>query len=185
MDLEAEKQWPGGNQNKATFPVISSPHDAAVFLSQIRCYNCGGPHYLQDCTAPKDQGRIVANRKQLNKIRKVAKKEGKDNNTTTLTSKWPPTPGRGENNYRTIDGKEYFYHFKKGKWLLADPNHRNSRLNRQANVVEGIHTTRSTQSIAGDDWSTRSTQSRRVQIAVTKLSQQLNEILSQFMESLE
>jgi hypothetical protein len=25
MDLEAEKQWPGGNQNKATFPVFSSP----------------------------------------------------------------------------------------------------------------------------------------------------------------
>jgi hypothetical protein len=108
IDLNADNMWNGVDQNKATFPAISTPHDAVAFLSQVRCHNCGGSHYLRDCTAPKDQGRIAANKKILSKARKLAKKEGKqdskdstkDSKSPTSTSKWPPRPGRGENNRR-------------------------------------------------------------------------------------
>jgi hypothetical protein len=196
IDLNADNMWNGVDQNKATFPAISTPQDAVAFLSQVRCHNCGVSHYLRDCTAPKDQGRIAANKKILSKARKLAKKEGKqdskdstkDSKSTTSTSKWPPRPGRGENNRRTIDGKEYFYHFKKGKWLLVDPNHPNTTSNTQAtNVADGTNSTRRTQSTEShgmssvtDDSSTKSAQSRHVQIAIANMTQQFNELISQF-----
>jgi hypothetical protein len=112
----------GVNQNQTSFPVILTPHDAVAFLSQVRCHKCGGSLY-KDCTAPKDQGRIAANKKIISKAQKLAKKESKDSKdskSTTSRSKCPPRPGHGENNCHTIDGKEYFYHFKKGSgcWLI-------------------------------------------------------------------
>jgi hypothetical protein len=195
IDLNADNMWNGVDQNKATFPAISTPHDAVAFLSQIRCHNCGDLHYLRDCTAPKDQGRIAVNKKILSKAWKLAKKEGKDSmdstkdsKSTSLRSKWPPRPGRGENNRRTIDGKEYFYHFKKGKCLLVNPNHPTTTSNTQAaNMADGTNPTQPAQSTEScgmssvtDDSSRKLAQSCHIQIAIANMTQQFNELISQF-----
>jgi hypothetical protein len=97
IGLNADNMWNTVDQNKTTFPAILTPHDVVAFLSQVHCHNCGGSHYLRVCTAPKDQGRIAADKKILSKAQKLAKKEGKDSKdntkdskSTTSTSKWPP-----------------------------------------------------------------------------------------------
>jgi hypothetical protein len=72
--------------------------------------------------------------------------------------------------------------------LLVNPNHPNTTSNTQAaNVADGTNSTRHAQSTESrgmssvtDDSSTKSAQSRHVQIAIANMTQQFNELISQF-----
>jgi hypothetical protein len=56
--LCSENLWNGQDQNRATFPTFKSQKAAATYVSNVKCHNCGGDHFLRDCPDPKDQGRI-------------------------------------------------------------------------------------------------------------------------------
>ncbi|KAG7343783.1 hypothetical protein IV203_021791 [Nitzschia inconspicua] len=126
-DLLTHGDWHGTKQNHATFPAFTSPTDAAAFLTRVHCHNCDGPHLLRACPQPRDEARISANRKRMDKTRKLARKttpasstaSAPASNTATLArcSKWPPRPKRGESTDAIIDGRPYFFHFKKGRWV--------------------------------------------------------------------
>jgi hypothetical protein len=145
IKLCADGKWLGVNQNKATFPTFTSPKAASTFLSKVNCHNCGGPHYLRDCTEPLDQSRIDANKKRVIAAKKVAKSEG-TNKSKNDKSKNPPksseghSPGgkfplkrkKGQLTRCEVEGKSYYCHYKKNKWLPAD---------RQANSSESTYTT--------------------------------------------
>lgn len=130
--LCSENKWVGQDQNKATFPTFKSPKAASAFISKVKCHNCGGDHYLRDCTQPKDQSRIDANQKKMKAAQKLAKKDKKDDKGKDKKSsignapggKFPEKPAKGQPNKCTVDGKEYYFHFKSHRWLPADrPRH--------------------------------------------------------------
>ncbi|KAG7345668.1 hypothetical protein IV203_033199 [Nitzschia inconspicua] len=73
-DLLTTGDWHGTKQNHATFPAFTSPTDAAAFLTRVHCHNCDGPHLLRVCPQPRDEARISANRKRMDKTRKLARK---------------------------------------------------------------------------------------------------------------
>ncbi|KAG7371395.1 hypothetical protein IV203_019965 [Nitzschia inconspicua] len=126
-DLLTHGDWHGTKKNHATFPAFTSPTDAAAFLTRLHCHNCDGPHLLRACPQPQDEARISANRKRMDKTRKLARKttpasataSAPASNTATPArrSKWPPRPKRGESTDAIIDGHPYFFHFKKGRWV--------------------------------------------------------------------
>ncbi|KAG7370590.1 hypothetical protein IV203_019160 [Nitzschia inconspicua] len=132
-DLLTTGDWHGTKQNHATFPAFTSPTDAAAFLTRVHCHNCDGPHLLRVCPQPRDEARISANRKRMDKTRKLARKTAPASTpastaapapapaTSTATparrSKWPPRPKRGEPTDAIIDGRPFFFHFKKGRWV--------------------------------------------------------------------
>jgi hypothetical protein len=126
--LSSEGNWNGVGQNKATFPTFKSPKAASAFLSNVKCHNCGGPHYLRECTEPKDQARIDANTKKMEAAKKLAKKDKKDGKGNGSKScnghppggKFPQKPARGQPNKCTVEGKQYYFHFKSQRWLLVD-----------------------------------------------------------------
>jgi hypothetical protein len=123
--LCSDNNWNGVNQNKATFPTFKSPKAASAFLSKVKCHNCGGEHYLRDCPEPKDQSRIEANQKRLRAAKKVAKKGDSKSSTKLINGhppggKFPQRPGKGQTNKCTVDGKQYFFHFKSQRWLPVD-----------------------------------------------------------------
>ena len=76
-----------------------------------KCFNCRGDHMLNECTKPKNDDHIQANRKSYEKNKQKAR--GK-----AATNKWsPPTVEERKNNSRRIiDGKEYFYWYKTKRW---------------------------------------------------------------------
>jgi hypothetical protein len=83
-----------------TFPTFKSPKAVSNLLSKVKCHNCGGSHYLRDCTEPFDQGRIHTNKKRMSAVSKIAKKEekGKDskaNNGHLPSGKIPVKPEKG------------------------------------------------------------------------------------------
>jgi hypothetical protein len=126
--LCSENQWNGVEQNKATFPTFRSPKAASTFLSKVNCHNCGGDHYLRDCKEPKDQIRIDANQKRIKAAQKLAKKDKKDGKGKDYKSgnghppggKFPEKPAKGQPNKCTVEGKQYYFHFKSHRWLLVD-----------------------------------------------------------------
>jgi hypothetical protein len=139
--LCAENNWHGVDQNKATFPVITSPKAAATFLSKAKCHNCGGQHLLRDCTEPQDPARISANQKRFKSIRKLAKKNENSKSSTghPAGGKFPPKPEKGQTNRCTVDGKQYYYHFKSVCWLPVD-RQTNIAANPADNSVPTTHT---------------------------------------------
>jgi hypothetical protein len=147
--LCADGKWIGVNQNKATFPTFSNPKAASAFLGKVNCHNCGGPHYLRDCTQQLDQSRIEANKKRVQEARKVAAKKNQKNDKGKSSKptnghppggKFPPKPGKGQSNKCTVEGKQYYFHFKSNCWLPADP-----QVNSATTPASGTTTT-STQS---------------------------------------
>jgi outer membrane protein assembly factor BamA len=57
--------------------------------------------------------------------RKVAKKDGKGKDPKTTNGhppggKFPSKPGKGQSNRCTVDGSQYYFHFKSNRWLLVD-----------------------------------------------------------------
>ncbi|KAG7372649.1 hypothetical protein IV203_018792 [Nitzschia inconspicua] len=133
QDLLTNGDWLGTKQNHATFPVFTSPTDAAAFLTRLHCHNCDGPHLLRSCPLPRDEARISANRKRMDKTRKLARKNTPASAPASTTAspaapasapatpahrtKWPPRPKRGESTDAIIDGRPHFFHFKKGRWV--------------------------------------------------------------------
>jgi hypothetical protein len=126
VQLCSEGSWIGVDQNKAIFPALKSPKAASAFLSSVKCHNCGGPHYLRECTEPKDQARIDANAKKMEEAKKLAKKDKQKGKASKTTKGYPPggkfpeRPKRGQPHKCTVDGKEYYFHFKNQRWLLVD-----------------------------------------------------------------
>jgi hypothetical protein len=126
--LCSETLWNGQDQNKATFPTFKSPTAASAFVSKVKCHNCGGDHYLRDCPDPKDQGRIDANHKKMKAARKLAKKDKKDRKGKYSKSgigyphggKLPEKPAKGQPNKCTVEGNDYYFHFKSHRWLPVD-----------------------------------------------------------------
>jgi hypothetical protein len=123
--LCSDSNWIGIDQNRATFPSFKSPKAASAFLSTVRCHNCGGQHYLRDCPEPKDQTRIDANSKLMKAAKKVAKKNdkvknSKSNNGHPPGGKFPAKPMKGQTNKCMVEGRQYYFHFKSNRWLLAD-----------------------------------------------------------------
>ncbi|KAG7368578.1 hypothetical protein IV203_031321 [Nitzschia inconspicua] len=126
-DLLTTGDWHGTKQNHAKFPAFTSPTDAAAFLTRVHCHNCDGPHLLRVCPQPRDEARISANPRKL--ARKTAPASTPASTaapapapaTSTATparrSKWPPRPKRGEPTDAIIDGRPFFFHFKKGRWV--------------------------------------------------------------------
>jgi hypothetical protein len=136
--LCADNNWNGVDQIKATFPTFKRPKASSAFLS--KCHNCGGEHYLRDCTEPKDQSRIDANQKRTKAAQKLAnknKKGGKGNTNKTIIGhppggKFPERPRKGQSNKCTVEGTQFYFHFKSNRWLPVD---------QQANVVgTTVHT---------------------------------------------
>lgn len=78
---------------------------------KIECDNCGGPHVLGECKQPRDNARIKENRKK-----RLSKKKGHDKKKS---GKWS-NPKPEEKNRRVIDGKQYYFHHKTGRWKLCD-----------------------------------------------------------------
>jgi hypothetical protein len=137
--LCSENQWSGLDQNKATFPTFKSPKAASAFVSKVKCHNCDGDHYLRDCPDPKDQRRIDVNQKKMKVAQSLAKKDKKDGKGKDSKSgignppggKFPEKPARGQPNKCTVDGTDYYFHFKSHRWLPVD---------RQRNVATPIPT---------------------------------------------
>jgi hypothetical protein len=144
--LCSESNWHGQDQNKATFPTFKNPKAASAFISKTKCHNCGGDHFLRDCTEPKNQDRIDANQKRMKAAQKLARKDkkdgkGKDNKSIQGNppgGKFPERPGKGQPNKCTVEGKQYYFHFKSQRWLLVD---------RQANVATSSPTVGTTATI--------------------------------------
>jgi hypothetical protein len=126
--LCSENKWVGQEQDKATFPSFKSAKAASAFIAKTKCHNCGGEHFLRDCTEPKDQARIDANQKKMKAARKLAKKDNKEGkgrdsksgNGNAPGGKFPEKPAKGQSNKCTVDGKEYYFHFKSHRWLPVD-----------------------------------------------------------------
>ncbi len=76
------------------------------------CWNCAGKHRVDECTKPKDQSRIEANRK----IFLDRKKNGKNRRKFVPNPKWK-RPEEGEANTRTIDGNPMFYNWDAKRWF--------------------------------------------------------------------
>ncbi|KAG7370315.1 hypothetical protein IV203_028061 [Nitzschia inconspicua] len=162
-NLYADGNWngsitPNNNNNKATFPTISTTEDAIAFLAQSRCRNCDGPHSLRECLEPRNEERCKANKKVLQKIQKLANKQGQPPNNSNHESSsnqdivWPPKPERRDRNRATINGKTYYYHFKKETWILDQETRRPNKAvmtgtpsNRikNDNVAQNLHRTQS------------------------------------------
>jgi hypothetical protein len=144
IQLCSEGSWSGADQNKATFPTFSSPKAASAFLSSVKCHNCGGPHYLRDCTESRDQARIDANAKRMAEARQLANKDKskrkvKSGKGCAPGGKFPEKPKKGQPHRCTVDGKEYYFHFKSGRWLLVDKttNHVSSPMGNYAPTYYG------------------------------------------------
>jgi len=102
----------------------------AIFTSTAKgtlCWNCGDPgHSLPDCKVPRDEARILANKKARRKaIKKAAKDKGRSTSAPTPpttvaaaapgTGKWRP-PSPEENNRRVINGKPMWYNASRKRW---------------------------------------------------------------------
>lgn len=124
VQLSSENKWSGVDQNKATFPSVKNVKEASSFLSRVKCHNCGGPHFLRECTEQRDQARIDANAKKMEEARKLVKKDKKGKNKSgkgfAPGGKFPDKPKKGQPQRCTVDGKEYYFHYKTGRWLLVD-----------------------------------------------------------------
>jgi hypothetical protein len=150
--LCADGKWIGVNQNKATFPTFTSPKAASAFLGKVNCHNCGGQHFLRDCQQPLDQARIDANRQRVIDARLIAKKAGstktkgsrkQSQNGHPPGGKFPPKPGRKQNNRCEVDGKPFYYHYKTNKWLPADRQANHSEATRATSTASSTATSQS------------------------------------------
>jgi hypothetical protein len=110
--------------NETSFKACLADHKGETI-----CFNCGGSHSLKECSKPQSEARIKANKKTFweEKKKKDGAKDAKSNpksadKKSKKDSKWAP-PTRAEKkakSRRTIDGKEYYYHYKDKRWKLVD-----------------------------------------------------------------
>jgi hypothetical protein len=92
-----------------------SHHDEST--SELKCFNCGGPHHLRRCPKPRDQSTIDKNRnihptghspRQPTGFRGGGKRWSRP-------TKWR-LPEDGENNKRIIDNKPFTFNPTSKRW---------------------------------------------------------------------
>jgi hypothetical protein len=109
-------QWNGisNKGSKSTFITVESGKEPV-------CWNCGGPHWLPDCTLPKNQEKIYEGKNKMHDaMNKTRRNPGgganNGNRNGTITGKFRK-PSADEKSRRTIDGNVIFYHKKTERWI--------------------------------------------------------------------
>jgi hypothetical protein len=110
-DMLNDNTW-NGIHTKGTDSIFQAGGGPPKGGFEPECWNCTGKHRVDECTQPKDQKRIEANRKKF--------LEKKKNNKTIKkfvpNPKWK-RPEKGEENTRTIDGKLMFFDWDAKRWF--------------------------------------------------------------------
>jgi hypothetical protein len=109
-------QWNGVSNkgSKSTFITVGSGKEPV-------CWNCGGPHWLPDCTLPKNQEKISEGKKKMHDTMKKTRRNpgggaNNGNRNGTTTGKFRK-PSADEKNCSTINGNVMFYHKKTERWI--------------------------------------------------------------------
>ncbi|KAG7345189.1 hypothetical protein IV203_032720 [Nitzschia inconspicua] len=196
-NLCTDGKWTGVSQNNATFPAFSTKRDAVAFLSELHCHNCGGPHLLRHCTKPHDKSRIRKNRKRFEELRTLAEDDSSSDDSSTDSSedsstdaskqhsnrrsKWPPRPKRGEPNHATIDGKQYYYHFKSRRWRRISKN-RDHTDEDKPDTKEHPSSSTPAPAPVPDSSKLSSTQRRQANLVLSQFQQEFNDAFSVLTE---
>ena len=121
LSLCRSNDWTGAKTrgSPSSFPATST--DGSKGGSGRKgpvCWNCGGPHTLKDCTKPRNDALIEANRKKFNEARKNSRSANNadSSSSTSRRHKWR-APTADENNRREIDGKMMSWNADTRRWV--------------------------------------------------------------------
>jgi hypothetical protein len=117
LKLFEKGQWTGAT-TKGQYSVFAEQQwTNAKFL---QCHNCCKPGCRVDiCPNPRDEEKIKLNRQLFMNKKVGGGGEGSGAQNTGTKNKWRK-PENGEKGKRHIDGKQWYYHYRSGKWKVVD-----------------------------------------------------------------
>jgi hypothetical protein len=117
LKLFEKGQWTGATTKGKDSAFAAQQWTNAKFF---QCHNCGKPGCRVDiCPNPRDGEKIKLNRQLFMNKKVGGGVEGSGAQKTSTKNKWRK-PENGEKGKRHIDGKQWYYHYRSGKWKVVD-----------------------------------------------------------------
>jgi hypothetical protein len=117
LKLFEKGQWKGATTKSQDLAFAAQQWTNTTFL---QCHNCGKPGCRVDiCPNPRNEEKIKLNRQLFMNKKVGGGGEGSGAQKTGTKNKWRK-PENGEKGKRHIDGKQWYYHYRSGKWKVVD-----------------------------------------------------------------